>query len=442
MGDYTILKVGPTEFNWKYLIPTFLTFLFDKRDFFSRPRRLRPTTGWYEEVGYRTTCGKALQNLDRLGYDLRFFSDVYDQFHDEIEEELKSNLEDEIYEKASGPGRKSNVSKAVRTHMQAYPVQSRLDDLRDFIAFLETILLRKVGKPLSLLVSTAKGKREIKLPDFESGNLADLELLEGYFVGEAVKFPPSIVKTSMLFRETYFISYHEVLSLMYTRLLLQACPSSLKVTLDLHDICFAEDEVKDIAADLKKELTRKVLLYGRAFKHLVDQAEDYRDEFIKSRARLLLRQLTQPGNSNERGNLLEDLLSTIFTHVPGLEVVEKRYTTGDEEIDLLLKNDVSRPFWIALSSPMIFVECKNWKDPVGVKELRDFEIKIQNHHPLVRVGLFIAPNGFSRECESELKRNSRDKYSLVPITREELEKLAVGPHRALDWLERIICSLV
>jgi hypothetical protein len=135
---------------------------------------------------------------------------------------------------------------------------------------------------------------------------------------------------------------------------------------------------------------------------------------------------------------LEQILSVLFDAHAGFAVLQKRYSTGDEEIDLIVKNDVMTSFWIALSSPLLFVECKNWTSSVGPKELRDFESKIRNHSPLARLGLFVASQGFTPGFYDELKRLSRDSFTVVPLELEKLHDFIDGGSSLSDWLASLI----
>ncbi len=143
-----------------------------------------------------------------------------------------------------------------------------------------------------------------------------------------------------------------------------------------------------------------------------------------------------------KGEALERLMAAVCSLSPALQVVARNYSTDDEEIDLVIKNNVSRPFWQGLGSPLIFVECKNWTARVGAPEVRNFEVKLQNHQPVMRVGILVAPNGFTSEATNAVKRSSRDPYTLVLVTGEDLGDLANGAESVLDWLERLICRPV
>ena len=109
--------------------------------------------------------------------------------------------------------------------------------------------------------------------------------------------------------------------------------------------------------------------------------------------------------------------------------------TGDEEIDLVIRNNIDRPFWLAFNSPCFFVECKNWKNKIGTSEIRDFEMKMRNHTTMVKIGFFVSINGFSSEVENELKRAGRDEYHIVLIDSEDLENYLYSNLKIFEWLE-------
>ena len=93
MGSYTNLRIGRLVFTWKNHIPTFLTFLFEDGDFYSKSSPPEDEDDWFEEIGYSTTCKKALAALDRYGYNLEFFAEVYDSFHGDLERGYVDTLE-------------------------------------------------------------------------------------------------------------------------------------------------------------------------------------------------------------------------------------------------------------------------------------------------------------------------------------------------------------
>jgi hypothetical protein len=84
---------------------------------------------------------------------------------------------------------------------------------------------------------------------------------------------------------------------------------------------------------------------------------------------------------------------------------------------------------------LILVECKNWSRAIGSSEARDFEIKLQNHRPLVKVGIFVAYGGVTREFMTELKRAGRSDYHLAVVTADHIARFLAGGTGVVEWLE-------
>jgi len=76
---------------------------------------------------------------------------------------------------------------------------------------------------------------------------------------------------------------------------------------------------------------------------------------------------------------------------------------------------------------------------VGAAEIRNFEGKLANHSPLARIGILVAPGGFTSQAVAAIKRSSRDPYTIALADRMELDALAYGAEPVLDWLERLLC---
>jgi Holliday junction resolvase-like predicted endonuclease len=283
----------------------------------------------------------------------------------------------------------------------------------------------------------------IKTPRGGRDLIADFEALQSYFLGQARHFAPAVVRVASLFEEDFVFEYPEVISLMYTRLVLEATPPKQEAVLDLREISLAEghetvDDVKGVHSRLGSILADKIALYNRVFKILSDNEADVRERFARTRGRALIAEVEGATSGDAKGRLLEELMAVLFEAGPGFEIVERRFSTGGEEIDLLLKNNVGRPFWSGLNSPLVFVECKNWSGPVGSGEARDFEIKLQNHRPLVRVGLFVAYGGVTNEFMNELRRASRADYSISVLQREDIVAFLNGSQGVVDWVEEHI----
>lgn len=138
-----------------------------------------------------------------------------------------------------------------------------------------------------------------------------------------------------------------------------------------------------------------------------------------------------------RGEALEELVAAVVrTEEPDLRLLQKNFRSKEEEIDLLVSNGLHDPFWVAQSSPLVLIECKNWKQKVGVPELRIFESKIKDRGALCRVGIFVSMSGFTQQFLERLKNfQSRDGV-IFAVTGNDLQQLLAKKMRLSEWLAR------
>lgn len=138
----------------------------------------------------------------------------------------------------------------------------------------------------------------------------------------------------------------------------------------------------------------------------------------------------------EKGIQLELFMNQLFTSIEGLEIHEMRKKLKGEEIDIILKNQVNSTFWAALSSPFIFVECKNWSNKVTPTELRDFIVKIRNHRMMTKIEIIISVNGFTQGVYDQLKNEYE--FIILLISGAEIEKVLKNPHEMSKELEDLM----
>jgi Restriction endonuclease len=458
MSDNSYLTIGDLVFTWRYQVPTFVTFLFKEEDI--RIEREDPLPGFPDEepeevdpdelalteAGFRTTVAAAKEVLDEYGYTVEFFADIYASFHDELDHRVREVLGDEIGQHADCALSDEQIDERVREHTAASS-SVPLDDLVAFTAFLrEAIETDLQMEPF--LEEVALGQTGGQMPAREylrhrgRGDLADFESLQMLVIDRADRVPAGVLRPLVLFDEGYVFVYPEVISLLYTRLVLDATPDDAVVELDVRQVVETEAAVRALHVDLAYELLHKVDVYQRVFRALSEREEDVQDRYARNQVRNGLSDLAISRDAQAKGEALEQLMAAVFSIKPQLQVVQRTYSTGDEEIDLIVKNNVSRPFWQGLASPLIFVECKNWIARVGATEVRNFEVKLQNHTPMTRVGILVAPGGFTTEAVNAIKRASRDPYMIALVTGEDLDELARGATSVLDWLEQMLCKPV
>ncbi len=279
-------------------------------------------------------------------------------------------------------------------------------------------------------------------PDIKE-NTVDFSSLLYFLLENCFKAHPFVLLVTLLFNEYNLIDYPEIMWLMYLRLMTEIATEDSIVDLCLNDLLRTTDDtntfIEEIKLDSSLFLIKKINLYNTLFKILFENQQDLWEINAKSKSKLLISSLdTDELNSYDKGQALEELVDALFSTHPKFRVTDKRYVTGDEEIDLVIQNNVEKPFWIALQSPLIFFECKNWSKPVGTKELRDFEGKMRNHRNIARIGLFLSCKGFTTECIDELKRAGRDTQMVILISKEDIITYINGNITLIEWLENLI----
>lgn len=416
-----LMEIGKWHFDWGAYSPSFLVALFQENDV---SENLSPDN--VKRVGFGTTAEKALANLSAKGYDDDFFAEVYDAFYDAIDEQYRSDAADGTHFGYLDPRavmRKDHSS-----------LQRRRDDIRIFVTVLKQMLADEHEYEFFTTKVTLGYIITHDSPAGEGPNF-----IVGFRRNE---LPPEYIKVSYLFTSNILHEYPEVIGLTITWLALKATDGGAQIFWDMTDQADDSAEAGSLHRDAVSSLSHKVHLYGRAFSVLIAAEGTIRLQVARSRVRGLLLRLADGMQSSQKGMLLEECVASIFEAEPDLPVVQRRYSEGDQEIDLIIKNNVPRTFWTSLATPLILCECKNWHEPVSSRHIRDFEVKIQNHEPLIKLGLFVAPGGFSRECRTEIRRGSRSAYTILPISEEELRRFVESDLTVPGWLEEIICRPV
>lgn len=434
MGHYSTLMIGKQEYSWKYDIPSYLSFLFDKNDLYSQSSN---DDEGYNKIGFITTREKALEKLDKLGFNWEMISEIYSSFYEEIKEKVYENIIDELAENSAELS-ESEVQKEADKFFAKLPKFTREEELKDFVNFLFPLIGASMGEA-SMEIRSIDGNT-YRIEKEKHSSMFNNFLFEpgDFFYQKALLLPPWVQIIGNLFEYEIMIEYAEIISVVQIKLLLEAADPTTEVDLQLEDMIDNEEEISEFHIQSANRLIRKIQLYNKFFKSIVNQEDIIKDTYFKKELLLLLDEIPQLKNSAEKGRALENLMETIFSSVPGLEVISKRVNTKDEEIDLQIKNGVSGTFWTSLTSPTFFVECKNWSAKVGASEMRDFETKIINHKKLVKVGFFISVKGFTREVNSHLKRASREDHHIVLIDSSDLLELATGKNTTIQWLEKLI----
>lgn len=138
-------------------------------------------------------------------------------------------------------------------------------------------------------------------------------------------------------------------------------------------------------------------------------------------------------DGQEKGKALERLAAAIVSTIRGLKVVKINAHLKAEEIDIVVQNDIGEGFWRIMGSP-ILVECKNWSERVGAREISVLADKLRSISPDSKMGLLVAPNGVSGSFQSDGILKIREKRQqglyIIVLDRKDLEEIASGTHAA------------
>lgn len=436
MGHWSTLYIGEQQRSWKYDIPAFLSFLFDENGKYKKYSG-RGEDRQLEKIGYKTTCRKALTRLDGMGFGWDMVLHVYESFRDDVWDSYLHDLVDQVYETNPDMTDKK-AEKLQKKFLTPFGSLSPLDEVKDFATFY--LPLMEVGSTgNSTAVKSINDKTYTIKGSGRPSTFPDLEMV---IYHNRWTLPPWIVMIGELFEYERMMEYNEILSVLDIKFLLESHAGTTAVNLDLADIVEDEAELQLFHEESSLRLIKKLELYNKFFFSLFQKEKTVKEIFFRQQIDKYIALVDQKGTSSDvKGKTLEQLMDLVFSSVDGLKVMERRVNTGDEELDLVLKNNLAKPFWTAFGSPFVFVECKNWSAKVGAKEIRDFEGKLLNHGNVTKIGIFVSYNGFTAEAATHISRMSRGTQHMVFVSGKDLRKLADRGTEVLEWLEELFSVL-
>ena len=134
----------------------------------------------------------------------------------------------------------------------------------------------------------------------------------------------------------------------------------------------------------------------------------------------LVAEVSLQEDAKSKGEILEYLVSRLFSTVPGFEV-KTRLKTRTEEIDIFILNGSADAPWRDMG-PAIIGECKNWSDKCAKPEYNDFESKLRDRHGQCKCGFFISWNGFTQKFVEQGLRASREDYLVITLDGSHLRE--------------------
>lgn len=139
----------------------------------------------------------------------------------------------------------------------------------------------------------------------------------------------------------------------------------------------------------------------------------------------------EDSSSNEKGKALEELMAYLSSSISGFEV-RADIRTRDAQHDLIIRNTIQEDPIFQEFGRYILVECKNWEESVGVKEVRDFISKIRFAY--CTSGIMVARNGVTgsgKDSEKDkrdaelviLKEFHQDSIVVIVLDSGDLENI-------------------
>ncbi len=133
-------------------------------------------------------------------------------------------------------------------------------------------------------------------------------------------------------------------------------------------------------------------------------------------------------NPHRKGALLEQVMKLLFKSIPGFEEASTNIRSDSEEIDVVVRNRSTDPFW-AKEGQYLFGECKNWSTKSGAAEARNFSEKLQAKRQRASMGLFFSVNGFTEGFKTELVKRSERTELVIPFDGEQISAWIEAPDR-------------
>lgn len=403
------------------------------------------------ELAFETTGSKVLQNLEEQGLGWHASVAAYATVRDGLfsEEDLIAQWFSEIYSEMRGDFAINKVNqRAVDSLFEK--TEARLGAQR---AVTPEGDLSSLGMILAAQWLDPSREKILLLSDLNDEPMTESRVIIGQAIRaaqEAARPPLPIARAvetlARLFREARLVAWP-----MIVAVLLKHLPVDTRIRYVLHEknerFGFAgSEEANKFVDDYWKKTGEAIADYARNVGVLFGALSNFENRlgppYWFGQAAAALDQLDElnknrvASTAKARGDVLERLVeSLLMTEAPHLTITEKNFSTREEEIDLVLRNNLPDPFWVSQHSPYMFVECKNWGSPVGVAELRAFESKIDDRKSVVKIGIFVSSVGFYKTFVERLKAIQTKGIGLVyAVTLDDIRGLIDRRERLSDWL--------
>jgi hypothetical protein len=431
MGINCEFYIGSKNYSWKGIVPEFLSLLFSPSDYVAVLHEEDNDYGdWYEHM-FISNCGKAATQLSEFRIDLQLLRSLHFNYFsfdfDQYKESLAYRCESYIRSLSGGIVDDAKVEKMSRRLLRNFKLLNpdeqfevvlkafeRTGTSKDFIAMLERAIKEK------------EAMKDVSPPVFDETNFYKELLLDFLKENPYLRY----------MGDDGAVSGYEDLDLLYNiSLSIFASKPDIPIELDITEFedvhkPMARAAIEGFIFGQRSFLKNRTLNIAQAFANISTEA----DSLTFGRVSI---EKGKSSTSKEKGDLLEDLITQVFTSQKEFKVKTNVRRKG-EEIDLVVINKMQDPFWAALHSPTILIECKNQAKKVEPKDLRNFEVKILDRKGLCKLGAIISTSGFTKGCYVAATKCGRDGYNIILIDNKLLQKRIENKLSTADWLEEII----
>lgn len=415
-------------------MPEVAFLLFEPSDFVSALIKDEENDEYnYYEHKFVTNCGKARQLLEAIGIDLQYLRELYFAFYSFSFERYKDDLiyRCKSYLESKNPSRTANKDKVDKLARRLiFNFFNELNSDEEFSEVLKFFNSDENNEELSDKIIELTNSYN----DVENKSHQDFDIKEFHrnYLADFLTKPPYLI---YLDEEESLLIESDDLNLLY-QIGLTVFASSLN-----NSVIFEFTDFVDFQEIMPLEKGTSILLEEQTI--LKSRVEYLNRAFSKLKTTNTKLYSALPferiivHSAKEKGDFLEDLVSHIFTSQNEFRV-KKNVRRKDSEIDLIVQNKMSDPFWTSLQSPMILVECKNQTKKVEPKDLRNFEVKIIDRRGLCKLGIIISTSGFTRNCYDVASKCKRDGYTMILIDNHLLQKRIDNKIETAEWLEEIM----
>lgn len=125
-------------------------------------------------------------------------------------------------------------------------------------------------------------------------------------------------------------------------------------------------------------------------------------------------------DKNKKGALWEEVAAYVLRNIDGWKITGSRIRVGLQEIDLSIAN-VSLDDELWKLGAYILVECKNWRQRVDVRQIRNIaHISAMKGN---KTAILFAANGITANAQDEIERLAAVNLSIICITAGDLRQI-------------------